>query len=115
LLFNDFRLDRPWDRRTLEQREMGQWRSIGVAELVQQIADEAFPEDGSGPVEQALLYDRCRRLARVASLRLPQARDLVALARTARDERVKAVAMLAVLELADEMSTDNGAEGSSIH
>jgi hypothetical protein len=83
---------------------MGQRRSIGVAELVRQIADETFAKDGPRPGDQARLYHKCRRLARSASFGM--APKLAALALTARDERVKAVAALAVLEGAEEMSTD---------
>ena len=88
---------------------MGQRRSIGVAELAQRIADEAFPDDASSPIDRALLYRKCRRLAYIAPFGVAQAQELIALAHAARDERVKAIAKLACLAGAEEVSTDNGA------
>ena len=72
-------------------------RGMGVAELAQQIADEVFPRFGTAASDPARIQRNCRRLGRVASFRTTSASELVALARTAPDERLKAVAALAVL------------------
>jgi hypothetical protein len=70
---------------------------------VQQAAQKAFstrfrPGVSGNPSGQSRFYHQCRKLARQASLEAME--ELVALAQTAVDEKVRAVCAIAILDRA---------------
>jgi hypothetical protein len=75
----------------------------GIAERAQWTAQRGFATRfkrgvSGNPSGQSRLYHQCRKLARLAA---PEAmQELVALAKTAADERVRTVCLIAILDRA---------------
>jgi hypothetical protein len=68
-----------------------------------------FPKGQSGnPDGQARFYHRCRKIAREASPEMM--RELIDLAKTAEDERVRSVCLISVLDRAGVKPTDKPME-----
>src|SRR5580700_12215642 len=88
------------DMRTSESATDGRRaRALARAEVTARGKAFRFPKGQSGnPDGQSRFYHQCRKLAREASPEMM--RELIHLAKTAEDERVRSVCLIAVLDRA---------------